>query len=233
MQNPYAPRAPPPPLRHPVPTHPMRKPDLPITPTPTASASSQASPSEALAARRVHGLDGAGMPAYAPPAPHAAHPPAAHAHHGPHQAGYARYASPPLQNTYYSGASTAAASAARSFGGTVQDAYYPDATTAGVGEMNNMSMMGGGTMGGGTMGGGTMGGGAMGMNAHLGGTMDAASGTPSSTQGGAFNWNGLPTGAMQGMDPQAQMGMQIGAQFVAAGGNYMQKNVCLIPAMCQ
>lgn len=113
MQNPYAPRGPPPPLRHPVPTHPPRKPEFPKTPTPTASTSSQTSPPDDVAARRIQGLDGVGgsyMRFASPPVPQNKYPTSSPA------------AGQQNQNQYYGGASTAAASAARSFGGSVQNA---------------------------------------------------------------------------------------------------------------
>lgn len=48
--------------------------------------------------------------------------------------------------------------------------------------------------------------------------------TPGQTSGFP-GWGGFAGNNIQGIDPTTQMGMQIGAQFVAAGGNYMQKNV--------
>lgn len=223
MQNPYAPRAPPP-LRHPVPTHPPRKPELPVTPTPTASTSSQTSPSEGVAARRIHGLDGLSGAGLAP---------------GPAGGGYVRYASPPIHqnNNFYGGASTAAATAARSFGGSVQNAYYPGdlsnspgtpaGETMGNNISGNMGMMGGGMSPNEGM--GPMGGNMGNAGHHLGGTMgDGMAGNvpnPASVGAGPsaqFPGWGFPAG---GIDPTSQMGMQIGAQFVAAGSNYMQQNV--------
>lgn len=57
-----------------------------------------------------------------------------------------------------------------------------------------------------------------------GGIPSPSPATPGQTNGFP-GWGGFAGNNMQGMDPTTQMGMQIGAQFVAAGGNYMQKNV--------
>lgn len=189
MYNSYAPpRTAAPPLHHPVPTHPPRQPER--STTPTASTSSQTSPPEGLAARRFQGVD----------------------------QGYVRYASPPVgSNSLYGGASTAQASAARSLGNSIQHSYYPDPTSHATGMMGtpadgHLTPMG---LGGNQHLGGFVGGSPLGRGGNPEMMGNTASPAPSSSQAnvGYGSW-GFPSGSIQGMDPTAQMGMQLGAQFV-------------------